>query len=95
MPYTQLERAMAAQLQLLSSRDYPIHDQRIVLANCSAAGILDNPIGSIKLKGRPQEMVKRRTFSPEFKFEAVLELVRGDKSIAQICRERDVTESLP
>jgi len=39
-------------------------------------------------------MAKRRTFSPEFKFEAVLEMVRGEKSIAQICRERDISESL-
>jgi transposase-like protein len=39
-------------------------------------------------------MAKRRTFSPGFKFEAVLEMVRGEKSIAQICRERDITESL-
>jgi transposase-like protein len=39
-------------------------------------------------------MAKRRTFSPEFKFEAVLEMVRGEKTIAQICRERDITESL-
>jgi transposase-like protein len=39
-------------------------------------------------------MAKRRTFSPEFKFEAVLEMVRGEKTIAQICRERYITESL-
>jgi transposase-like protein len=39
-------------------------------------------------------MGKRRMFSPEFKFEAVLEMVRGEKTIAQICRERDITESL-
>jgi transposase-like protein len=39
-------------------------------------------------------MGKRRTFTPEFKFETVLEMVRGEKSIAQICRERDITESL-
>lgn len=39
-------------------------------------------------------MAKRRTFTPEFKFETVLDLLRGEKSIAQICRERDLTESL-
>ncbi len=39
-------------------------------------------------------MAKRRTFTPEFKFEAVLEMVRGEKTIAQIGRERDSTESL-
>ena len=39
-------------------------------------------------------MGKRRTFTPEFKFEAVLDLVRGEKTLAQIFRERDITESL-
>jgi transposase len=39
-------------------------------------------------------MGKRRTFTPEFKFEAVLDMVRGEKTLAQICRERDITESL-
>jgi transposase len=37
---------------------------------------------------------KRRNFSPEFKFETVLEVLRGEKSAAQICRERDITENL-
>ncbi len=37
---------------------------------------------------------KRRKFSAEFKFETVIEAVRGEKSVAQICRERDITESL-
>ena len=39
-------------------------------------------------------MAKRRAFSPEFKFETVLDMLRGEKSGAQICRERDITESL-
>jgi transposase-like protein len=39
-------------------------------------------------------MGKRRTFSPEMKFEAVLELLRGEKTVAQICRERAISESL-
>jgi transposase-like protein len=39
-------------------------------------------------------MGKRRTFTPEFKLDAVLDMVRGEKTIAQICRERDITESL-
>lgn len=39
-------------------------------------------------------MGKRRTFTPDFKLEAVLDMVRGEKTIAQICRERDITESL-
>src|SRR5574341_1041642 len=39
-------------------------------------------------------MAKRGTFSPEFKFETVLDLLRGEKRVAQICRERDITESL-
>jgi transposase-like protein len=37
---------------------------------------------------------KRRQFSAEFKFEVVVELVRGEKSAAQLCREHDLTESL-
>jgi len=39
-------------------------------------------------------MSKRREFSAEFKLETVLEGVRGEKSVAQICRERDITDSL-
>jgi transposase len=39
-------------------------------------------------------MAKRRTFSPELKFEAVLDMVRGEKTVAQICRERDLSEAL-
>lgn len=31
-------------------------------------------------------MTKRRTFIPEFKFEAVLDIVRREKTVAQICR---------
>lgn len=37
---------------------------------------------------------KRRQFTAQFKFESVMEVLRGEKSIAQICRERDITESL-
>ncbi len=36
----------------------------------------------------------RRKFSAEFKLDTVLEGLRGEKSIAQLCRERDITESL-
>lgn len=39
-------------------------------------------------------MAKRRTFSPEFKFEAMRDMVRGEKTVAQICRERDLSEAL-
>jgi len=39
-------------------------------------------------------MSKRREFSAQFKLETVLEGLRGEKSIAQICRERDITDSL-
>jgi transposase len=39
-------------------------------------------------------MAKRRIFTPDFKVEAVRDMVRGGKTIAQICRERDLTESL-
>jgi transposase-like protein len=37
---------------------------------------------------------QRRTFSAAFKFKTVLEAVRGEKSAAQICRERDINENL-
>ena len=37
---------------------------------------------------------KRRKFRAEFKLDTVMEGLRGQKSIAQICRERDITEPL-
>jgi transposase-like protein len=37
---------------------------------------------------------KRRKFSAEYKFETVVEALRGEKSAAQICRERDINENL-
>lgn len=39
-------------------------------------------------------MGKRRTFTSDFKLDAVLDMVRGEKTLAQICREREITESL-
>ena len=39
-------------------------------------------------------MSKRREFSAQFKLETVLEGVRGEKSVAQMCRERNITDSL-
>ena len=37
---------------------------------------------------------KRRTYSAEFKLATVMEGLRGEKPIAQICRERNITDSL-
>lgn len=37
---------------------------------------------------------KRRTFNAEFKFETVLEALKGEKSAAQICREREINDNL-
>src|SRR5512133_2994253 len=37
---------------------------------------------------------KQRQFTAQFKLETVLETVRGEKPIAQICRERQLTDSL-
>jgi transposase len=37
---------------------------------------------------------KRRTFRAEFKFETVLEVLKGEQSAAQICREREINENL-
>jgi transposase-like protein len=37
---------------------------------------------------------KRQQHSAEFKLETVMEGLRGEKPIAQICRERNITDSL-
>lgn len=37
---------------------------------------------------------KYRKFTAEFKLETVLEGIRGEKSVAQICRERDIKDTL-
>jgi len=37
---------------------------------------------------------KQRQFSAQFKLDTVLEVLRGEKAIAQICRERQVTDWL-
>jgi len=37
---------------------------------------------------------KQGQFSAQFKFERVMEVLGSEKPIAQICRERDVTDSL-
>lgn len=37
---------------------------------------------------------KRRTYSPEFELDTVMEGIQGEKSIAQICREREIKDTL-
>lgn len=37
---------------------------------------------------------KRRQFTAEFKLATVLEGLRGEKPVAQICREREITDTL-
>lgn len=37
---------------------------------------------------------RRRTFSPQFKVDAVMELLTGAKTTGQICRERAITDKL-
>lgn len=37
---------------------------------------------------------KRRTYSAEFKLDTVMEGLQGKKSIAQICRERGIKDTL-
>ena len=37
---------------------------------------------------------KQRKYTPEFKLETVLEGIRGEKSIAQLCRDREIKDSL-
>jgi transposase-like protein len=37
---------------------------------------------------------KRRTYSAEFKLDTVMEGLQGKKSVAQICRERGIKDTL-
>jgi len=37
---------------------------------------------------------KRRTFSADFKLETVLEGIRGEKTVADICRERGIRDTM-
>ena len=37
-------------------------------------------------------MAKRRTFTPEFKAEVVLEALRGETSQAELCRRHSLSE---
>ncbi len=37
---------------------------------------------------------KRRSFSPEFKLQCVLDLISGSKRPAQVCREHNMSDSL-
>lgn len=37
---------------------------------------------------------KRRTFSPQFKVDAVMDLLTGTKPASEICRERNITDKL-
>lgn len=39
-------------------------------------------------------MSNRREFNAQFKLETVLGGLRGEKSVAQLCRERAITDSL-
>lgn len=37
---------------------------------------------------------KQRTFSPQFKVDAVMELLTGARAPSEICRERNITDKL-
>ena len=37
---------------------------------------------------------ERRSYTAQFKLEMVLEAIRGEKSIAQLCRERGIKDTL-
>lgn len=37
---------------------------------------------------------RRRRFSPRFKLETVLDALQGEKTKAEVCRERNITKSL-
>jgi transposase len=40
------------------------------------------------------DMAKRRTFSPEFKLQVILELLSGAKTNAQLCREHQIASTV-
>lgn len=37
---------------------------------------------------------KRRQHSAQFKFEVVMTMLRGEQTVAEVCRQYDITESL-
>jgi transposase len=45
------------------------------------------------MKGKSQ-MSKRRKFSAEFKSQVVLQLLSGEKSMAELCREHQLTSQM-
>ena len=38
--------------------------------------------------------VERRSYSPEFKFQLILELISGKKTMSQLCREHNIKDSV-
>lgn len=48
----------------------------------------------ILMKGVRSMARKRRTFAPEFKAQVILELLRGEKTMAQLCREHNLGHDL-
>ncbi|MFN0085947.1 MAG: transposase [Blastocatellia bacterium] len=40
-------------------------------------------------------MQKHRTFKPEFKARMILQILTGEKSAAQVCREHQLSDQLP
>jgi transposase len=63
---------------------------------CSARGFLDTAIREYDkaVKGKVMSKKKRRTYTSQFKFETVMAGLGSEKSIATVCRERNITESL-
>jgi transposase-like protein len=45
------------------------------------------------MKGSSQ-MNKRRKFTPQFKSQVVLQLLSGDKSLAELCRQHELTAQM-
>src|SRR5512135_3242307 len=44
--------------------------------------------------GKESTMAKYRTFTPEFKTQVVLQVLTGTKSVAEICREHKLKDSV-
>ena len=59
------------------------------------SGPLDlDSVATYNRSKKGDDMGKRRSFSPEFKVEVVLELLNGSKTNAQICRDHQLAPAV-
>ncbi len=56
--------------------------------------LLRKVVANQKMGGDRQAPSGQRIFSPQFKFDAVIETLSGEKTVAQICRKRNIDQAL-